>query len=905
LKRWRRLAIGGAHWLEDFGARWRLRFIGPPPPPATVYEADQNWRTIFDPEWYLGRNPDVRASGVDPLQHFLSSGSQQGRDPHPLFDTAWYARNTPELETKATSAFSHFINVGVDEGRDPHPLFDIRWYNARRKTPRSSPLNPLAVFIHYGANELHSPHPLFSTEWYLRRNPDVAEAKLNPLLHYVTVGAKEGRDPHPLFDTDWYVERYPEADPAKINPLVHYLEIGADKGYDPGPFFDTEWYLDKYPEARASGLNPLLHFVTVGGTVGFDPSPRFDHAWYVNRYPDVRNYGHPPWQHFFFHGWSEGRQSRGGTYQDWVATFDKLGNADIAYLKRRARENGQLKFTLVTTRRDEAAFQQTRHSLEEQLFPNWELLVVTDPETEPGEPDPDDRIKTVIRAGDSDVEGFNIALSKAKGDFISLLNEGDLLSSDTLVRVADRIAAQPETGIVFSDEDLVDSVGIRQDPQFKCTFNPALMQSTDMLGNSAFFRTALVRRAGGMRTDFAGAESYDLKLRCLAELEPTQVAHIPRVLYHSRMVRKTRKARSLAREARVGALADHLQQTGVQATVSSYGAAYSQVSPRFDGPWPRVTILMPSACKLEVITPNLTKILEETTYPDFEVRLIVSSIRFYDDDKANFLQTMSQDPRVKLCVYKDRPFNFAWINNFGEQNATGSVLCFMNDDVEITQPDWLQMLVSRLTTMKNVAAVGPFMYYPNGTIQHSGVIVGLGRAAGHIFLGAPGDSIGLGGRALLEQDLSAVTAACMVMWRDEFQQIGRFDETLAVAYNDIDLCLKLRERGRRIIFTPEAVMCHQESVSIGFHASPERFEEYMRELRYFQDKWKRALDDPFYNPNLDILTTEYILTFPPRREEFMGYFRDVTPKPDAMGDEPLDEAASEEEAPPKESAAAA
>jgi len=219
---------------------------------------------LFDREWYLQRNPDVAAFGINPLTHYISKGAAEGRDPHPLFDGEWYLRRNPDVAAFGINPLTHYISKGAAEGRDPHPLFDSEWYLQRNPDVVASGINPLAHYISKGAAEGRDPHPLFDGDWYLRRNPDVAAAGMNPLGHYIGWGATEGRDPNPHFDSDWYLERNPEVAVAGANPLSHYIHCGSAEGRDPNPLFDTKWYLERNPDVASCGMNPLPHYIHFG-----------------------------------------------------------------------------------------------------------------------------------------------------------------------------------------------------------------------------------------------------------------------------------------------------------------------------------------------------------------------------------------------------------------------------------------------------------------------------------------------------------------------------------------------------------------------------------------------------------------------------------------------------------------
>ncbi len=303
-----------------------------------------------------------------------------------------------------------------------------------------------------------------------------------------------------------------------------------------------------------------------------------------------------------------------------------------------------------------------------------------------------------------------------------------------------------------------------------------------------------------------------------------------------------------------------LVRRGIEAGAKITLNNYFQVDYRVPAVLPLVSILIPTACRSGLVERCLAKLLKATTYPHFEVLLLVNEAA-----PRNLFESLATDARVRVVSYPDRPFNYSWINNWGVGQARGTVLCFMNDDTEIIRCDWLQQMVARLA-VDGVGAVGPMLYFPSNTIQSAGVILGIGGVANHAHRFAPRHAAGYFGRAALEQDYSCITAACAVVSRQAFEEVGGFDEQFAVAFNDVYFCIRLTQAGWRNVWTGCVELYHHESATVGSHQSPERARQFREEEQLMLRKWGAVLaSDKNYNPNLSLAPGHtFKLAFPPR-----------------------------------------
>jgi O-antigen biosynthesis protein len=516
-------------------------------------------------------------------------------------------------------------------------------------------------------------------------------------------------------------------------------------------------------------------------------------------------------------------------------------------------------------------------SVRSQIYPHWELCISDDASTLPAirpllerYAAVDPRIRVTFRSDNGHISAnSNDALTLARGDYVALLDADDIISEEALFWVAREIVLHPEVDLLFSDEDKIDQYGRRSEPYFKSAWNPALMLSQNAFSHLGVYRRTLVEKVGGFRKGYEGSQDYDLVLRC-AELTTTDsIRHIPRVLYHWRALPGSAAsgpgAKTYAWEAGKMAIVDHLQRVGIRAGVGPVLQSYYQIDYDTCDPAPLVSIIVPTTLSSTTTANCLRSILDRSSYAAFELVLLVYSEHLHAArGRAEFAQTLAH-PRVRIVQHDEKSFNYSRVCNLGARSGRGALFCFFNDDVEVITPSWLERMVAR-AMLDGVGAVGAMLYYPSGIIQHAGVILGVDQVADHVFKGRGRGYPGYFGRGVLEQDYSCVTAACMVVRRESFEAVEGFDETLPVAFNDVDLCIKIRLAGARIIWTPGVEMYHHESLTLGRHDSPTRRDQFQHDIRTIRERWKAVLDaDPCYNPNLSLArASAFSLAWPPR-----------------------------------------
>ena len=379
---------------------------------------------------------------------------------------------------------------------------------------------------------------------------------------------------------------------------------------------------------------------------------------------------------------------------------------------------------------------------------------------------------------------------------------------------------------------------------------------------------SLLREIGGFREGYEGSQDYDLPLRCVEKLLADQVRHIPRILYHWRMAEGSLAAipdaKPYAKEAARRAIADSLKRRGVKARVVPCPENPESHRVIYEGPDPAplVSIVIPTRDNVALLERCIKSIRERTDYPCVEIIIVDNGST--ETKTLEFLRDL-KEKKIARVLRDENQFNFSRLSNCGAAEATGATLAFMNDDVEAEEPGWLKEMVSQVTRPE-VGAVGARLWYPNGALQHGGVIVGLGGVAGVAYHGIPRGHPGYFNRAWLQQDYSALTAACMLVRKSVFEEAGRFDEAhLGISFNDVDFCLELRKRGFEIVWTPYANLIHRESSSRGHPSTHAQQEQFFREATYMQQKWgAELLCDPFYSPNFSLNWPGFDFAWPPR-----------------------------------------
>ena len=528
---------------------------------------------------------------------------------------------------------------------------------------------------------------------------------------------------------------------------------------------------------------------------------------------------------------------------------------------------------------------QMIESLIVQTYSNWELCIVN------ASPDNEEMQKVLAEysAGDSRVrfcnlkenlgiaENTNRAFAMAKGEFVGLLDHDDLLAPNALYEIVKILQDHPQADALYTDEDKVTTeLDEHFQPHLKSDFNLDLLRSNNYICHFFVVRKSIVEKAGGFRKEFDGAQDYDFIFRCTENAG--EVLHVPEILYHWRTHKASTAdnpaSKMYAFEAGKRAIEAHLERTGTKGEVShTQDLGFYRVKYPVQGK-PLVSVIIPNKDEKETLQTCLEMLEKNTGYQNFEIIIVENNST--TDEIFRYYKELSGNRKIHLLRW-GKEFNYSAINNFAVAHAKGEYLLFLNNDVKSINPDWLEEMLG-VCQRPEVGGVGAKLIYPDNTIQHAGCVIGMGGIAGHMFVDMPADRTGYLHKASLLQDMSAVTAACLLMKKEVFEQAGGFTEELAVAFNDVDLCLKVRKNGYLIVYDPYAKLYHMESKTRGAEDSKEKVRRFQTEIEYMRCHWIDILKngDPCYNKNLSLTKWNYSLKPIPGMETEAGQKKEKT-----------------------------
>ena len=510
-------------------------------------------------------------------------------------------------------------------------------------------------------------------------------------------------------------------------------------------------------------------------------------------------------------------------------------------------------------------------SVQAQTYTNWELCLSDGS----GKNSPiekilkkcasaDKRIKVISHREPLQIsENTNAGIAASAGDFIAFADHDDELTPHALFECVKALNERPGVQLLYSDEDKMSMDGHKFfQPHFKPDYNPDLLCTVNYICHLFVVSRKVIDAVGMLRKEFDGAQDYDFIFRCVEAVKEEEIYHIPKILYHWRChedsTAENPESKTYAFEAGKRAIEAHYERTGIRAEVFQ-GEFLGLYRTRFIRPYdPLISIIIPNKDHIDDLKRCMDSIDRNSAYQNYEY-IIVENNSTEEETFAYYKKLEAENPKVKV-VYWDSVFNYSAINNYGASFAKGEYLLLLNNDTEIINPDCLEELLG-YCMRSDVGAVGARMYYEDDTIQHAGVVIGFGGIAGHCFVLQPRGTTGYCHRIICAQDYSAVTAACMMVRKAAFEEVGGLSEELQVAFNDIDFCMKLRRAGYLIVYNPYAELYHYESKSRGLEDTPEKIARFNKEIAIFEKRWPEILrdGDPYYNPNLTLKSQDFSL----------------------------------------------
>jgi GT2 family glycosyltransferase len=563
-------------------------------------------------------------------------------------------------------------------------------------------------------------------------------------------------------------------------------------------------------------------------------------------------------------------------YQKWIALYDTLTNDDRQAIVAKIE---QLKYkplisvVMPVYNTEEVWLRRAIESVRGQLYSHWEICIADDCSSAPHVRSvleefsrKDERIKVVLREKNGHISAAsNSALQLAAGEFVALLDHDDELAEHALYMIAEELNAFPESDLIYSDEDKINSEGDRVSPHFKTDWNPDLFYSLNFVSHLGVYRRRILQEIGGFREGYEGSQDYDLALRVIERIPERNIRHIPYVLYHWRELPTSVgfdiTAKDYAHENARRAIRSHFERTGKAVDmVAGYFIFHRAIYP-IPEPAPLVSLIIAAKDRVESLRPLVEGILEGTDYEPIEVVIVARESSHPED--LDYLDRVKQNPRIKVLTRND-PSSLSATYNLGVREANGSLIGFINGELTIISSDWLREMVSH-ALRPEVGAVGAKILSENNSIEHAGMILGIRGTAGHAFKDFPADSEGYLFRAQVIQNYSAVSGDCLLMRKEVCAEVGGFDEaTFPSNLSDVDLCLRIRSLGLRILWTPY-VKLSRRAMQPAIAVSGKETAEFARAIKSLQSRWKSVTSaDPYYNPNLSLNDESFSFGFPPR-----------------------------------------
>ncbi len=875
---------------------------------------------VFDTQLYRAQYPELDPGQINPLCHYLVVGERAGAWPNRLFDPAFVAQQL-NGQTIRGSLLGHCLGLGAELFPTSH-AFDPKSHLISYPLIAKAPINPL-----WHAASLARLAPSGSGYRGIRIDDragleilatndlaPVSGGRRGDLFHvtgddpFILLGRADGqpigpghyRMGFPFDGPDDLLESakcyfgsgssFSEAESAKadfirdgrqtvcadislarpvdrlrLDPLDHCGDGAVVFGMGPISFqpLSRKAYYSRLLSRTSTGPQDTISLLggLVSRSIAEGPSGA---AAFLRQKQAERSHARPA------------VRNANADYQNWIARFDTITDADreaMAAMTGAFASTPVISIIMPAYNTPEALLCECIDSVLDQTYPHWELCIADDCSTKPHVravleryQSRDARIKVVFRKENGHIsKASNSALDIAGGEWVALLDHDDLLPPHALFCIAEAINRHPEAMMIYSDEDKISLDGVRHDPYFKSDWNYHLFLSHNMFSHLGAYKADLVRKVGGFRSGFEGAQDYDLALRCLENVERNAIYHIPHVLYHWRVMpgstALSADEKPYAMLAGERAITGHLERRGINGSAELLGHGYIL---RLEGSSTRskVTIVIPTRDGGDLLRKCIDSIFKMTEYKDYE--LIIIDNGSVCQKTIGYLTALRTHSNVEV-IRDDRPFNYSALNNAAVRRAKGELILLLNDDVEVTEPGWLSEMV-KFIELPEIGVVGARLWYPNGLLQHFGLILSTQHVAMNMFKGMPREHFGYFGRGALTQEVSAVTAACLLVRKSDYFEVGGLDERdLAVAYNDVDFCLKIGSLRKRIVVLPHVNCIHHESATRGHDATGEKKIRLQKEKSIMMDRWSSALGyDPYYNPNLTSVSDNFEIASSPR-----------------------------------------
>lgn len=669
----------------------------------------------------------------------------------------------------------------------------------------------------------------FNEKWYLANNPDIKKDEIDPYKHYIIHGKQEGRLGYK--DT-LIVKNY-----KRINILMKAHKNLKSKNLKTSELINSA--LKVYKKNGINGLkNKIFQIV--------NPTPK----------------------------------NTDFLYEQWVLLYDTLTNNDILEIKEKIKlfhHRPLISIVMPVYNTDINFLKQAIDSVLEQIYENWELCIADDNSTNPkiqkilqNYEEKDRRIKVVYRNENGHISlSSNSALNIANGEYTALMDHDDLIPKHALYMAVDAINRMDnKIDLLYTDEDKIDSNNKRSDPYFKMEWDETLINSQNYVAHLGIYRTSIMKKINGFRKGFEGSQDYDLLLRFLRETKKDRIIHIPYVLYHWRIFEGnstfSTDNHNISDNSAYKALKENfevLDQNVEILPIKNFPGSW-KIKRNLPDHLPKVTLIIPTRDRVDILKNCVDGILNNTDYENFE--LIIVDNDSVEQSTFKYFERIKSDKRVTILNIKGE-FNYAKLNNLAVNISKGDYIVFMNNDLEIINNYWLKEILKSFLE-DNIGIVGAKLYYRNNTIQHAGCVTGIYDVAGHIHKHLGRNSPGYFAKLALNHNVSAVTGACLAIKKEIFEEVGGFDqEKLKVSYNDVDLCLKVRNKGYKVILNPDVELYHLESVSRGEDTNIEKRNLNRNERRVMISRYGSNLKhDPFYSPNLTLENEDVLYSFSPR-----------------------------------------